>query len=280
MQNGCSRGKTKTVKVAITDWGTPDKELYQRWYNKLLEKSGANNITEANVVDYYRQNDDGLNGEDWYGNKYQWSVALAKAGEVCNYISKNYNYTHDDLATTGYTNYINEFLAEKHGLGVGGVCGSSNNAFAKFCRDVLGLNARTVAGKNHEVTVITYNGVEYQMDATPLGGLSGDELVEIQSASDLSSASAPTPEEDPTPEDEDLIDITDLVVAAEANELSAEATTSEDGANELAAEVEDFPEEEPIEISAEEVNWADEETQVETLDEVWVDADDLVVVED
>ena len=67
---------------------------------------------------------------------------------------------------------------------------------------------------------------------------------------------------------EDLVDLTDLILeaeaetlSAEANELSAEATTSEDGANEL---------------SAEEVNWADKETQVEDLDEAWVDADDLV----
>ena len=261
---------TKTINVTITDWGTPDRELYNRWYSDLLANSGANAINASNVADWYRQNDNGLNGVDYMGNYYQWSVELAKAITVGRYIVYNYPYDWDDHNNYTDGSTINDYMAQKHGKRVGGTCGPANSDFCRFCTEVLGLQAELVGGSSHVVSRITYNGQTYDMDATPQAN------VQNGNGSSLNASAAPQTLGAAAPEaDEDLVDLTDLILEAEA---ASESDFSE-GASTFEAEevLGGTPAEE---IPDEEVNWVDEEALVELQEDEWVDTDEVLIVED
>ena len=95
---------------------------------------------------------------------------------VCEYIVNTYPYIMPSYQP-GVGCSINEFYAEKHGYIVAGHCETGNGEFARFCRNILGLDANAVlAGSHystnpdHVWTEIMYNNKRYVMDATPGNG--------------------------------------------------------------------------------------------------------------
>ena len=198
--------KTKVIHVTVTDWGTPDKVLTERWYKEVIHLSGADKINASNIVEYY--NSWPYNGEvtyhldeegnvDYsdpqiicYGDDYQWSVEYAKAREIALFFSTQFKYTMNYIGTFG-TAELNWLHAKKHHLPYIGYSCYANYEFEKICR-YIGIDAEAISTwqivnredipqmwrnyaarfnrpqTTHVLTAIRYgNGGFTLMDATP-----------------------------------------------------------------------------------------------------------------
>lgn len=183
----------KKVKVTVTDWGVPDKDLYNQWYDEIIRLSGADQINESNVADYY--NSLGVHGDGYsyyydgtktlIGDEYQWSVDYAKAGLLCNFFAHTFNYT---MQYSGEASVLNWYYAQKHGINYIGYSCYANFVFADVLQ-YMGINAEaygweTIAnredvpqeirnlakkysGSDHVFTLIWIGNDVHSLDATP-----------------------------------------------------------------------------------------------------------------
>ena len=149
--------KSKTIKVTVTDFGTPDKKLDEKWYRDVIHLSGADKINKSNIADYYNSFDgDGKiiryqDGEDGlidfskppiielWGDRYQWSVEFAKARNICMFFEHQYKYSTNTIEVNGNTE-LNWYHAQKHGNPYIGYTCYANFLFADVCQ-YAGINA-------------------------------------------------------------------------------------------------------------------------------------------
>ena len=286
---------TKTINVTITDWGTPDKTLIENWENEIYNECGwsnpnYSNLTKlTNVCKYIATHYPYTKTDGSYAN---FCPAYTQkhggtAGGSCNTSSDTIIYFASKLGLQGsryYLESMGHYIAQvtidgKDYYFECGMTGTSPRDWDVTCSDGSGYAAIGCAksGNAYVESWLTdkerFGRVDEhdirRLDLYPeLNMPSAFGMTSTSSANVLSAQAAPEA-------DEDLVDLTDLILEAEAaseSDFSEGASTFEAEEGLGGTQVEEIPDEEE--------NWVDEEALVELQEDEWVDTDEVLIVED